>query len=186
MAVLSLRRFFLGWLGFALISVQTFGAGGARGLSEQELKAAALSQVVHFVRWPASSFLESSTPLVIGIYGPDPFGGVLDDLVRGENVSGHPLQLVHCFTPEAAENCHAVFISASNLRSADRLVHELSTRSILTVTDGQAVESFGAVIAFTVENHRIHIAANLEAARKANLTLSSKLLRLAEIRKGQP
>jgi len=111
---------------------------------------------------------------------------VLDDLVRGENVSGHPIKLVHCFTPEAAANCHAVFISSADLRIADRLVHELSSRSILTVTDGQTVESFGAVIALTVSEHRIHIIANLEAARKANLTLSSKLLRLSEIRKGHP
>jgi len=186
MAVLSLRRFFLAWLlGLTLVGAQV-GATGTHGLSEQELKAAALCQVVHFVRWPASSFLESSAPLVIGVYGPDPFGGVLDDLVQGENVSGHPIKLVHCFTPEAASNCHAVFISSNDLRTADRLVHELSSRSVLTVTDGQTVESFGAVIAFTVENHRIHIAANLDAARKANLTLSSKLLRLAQVRKDQP
>lgn len=185
MAVLSLRRLLLGWLGLGAICLQLLGAG-PHGLSEQELKAAALSQVVHFVRWPSSAFLETSSPLIIGIYGPDPFGGVLDDLLRGENVSGHPIKLVHCFTLEAASSCHAVFISSADLRTADHLVHELSSRSVLTVTDGQTVEAFGAVIAFTVQNHRIHIAANLDAARKANLTLSSKLLRLAEIQKDHP
>jgi len=185
MAVLRLRRFLLAWLGLSLIFSSAVGAE-LRGLSEQELKAAALNQVVHFVRWPGSSFLDSTSPFVIGIYGPDPFGGILDDLVRGENVSGHPVKLVHCFTAEAAANCHAVFISSADLRTADRLVHELSSRSILTVTDARTVESFGAIIAFTVEEHRIHIIANLDAAKKANLTLSSKLLRLAEIRKERP
>lgn len=185
MAVLSRRRFFLGWLGLALIFSSAIGAE-SRGLSEQELKAAALNQVVHFVRWPTSSFLDSSTPFVIGVYGRDPFDGILDDLVRGENVSGHPIKLVHCFTPEAAANCHAVFISSADLRIADRLVHELGSRSVLTVTDGQTVESLGAIIALTVSDHRIHIVANLDAARKANLTLSSKLLRLAEIKRGHP
>jgi hypothetical protein len=185
MAVLSRRRFFLGWLGLMLIFRSAMGTA-PRGLSEQELKAAALNQVVHFVRWPTSSFLDSSSPFVIGVYGRDPFDGVLDDLVRGENVSGHPIKLVHCFTPEAAANCHAVFISSADLRMADRLVHELSSRSILTVTDGQTVESLGAIIALTVSEHRIHIFANLGAARKANLALSSKLLSLAEIRKEHP
>ena len=185
MAVLTLRRFVLAGLGLALIFTSAIGAE-SRGLSEQELKAAALNQVVHFVRWPASSFADASAPFVIGVYGRDPFGGVLDDLVRGENVSGHPVKLVHCFTPEAAENCHAIFISSADLRTADRLIHDLSSRSVLTVTDGRTVESFGAVVALTVEDHRIHIIANLGAARKASLTLSSKLLRLAEIRRGQP
>ncbi len=185
MAVLNHCKYLLRWAGVALLLPAMLSAE-PRGLSEQELKAAALNQLVHFVHWPANAFPESDTPLMIGIYGPDPFGALLDDLVRGENVGGHPVKVVRCFTPESALACHALFVSASDVRTADRVVHFVAAHHVLTVTDGATVEEYGAIIAFTVQNHRIHIAVNLDAARKANLTLSSKLLRLAEITKNTP
>jgi len=39
----------------------------------------------------------------------------------------------------------------------------------------------GGVIRFSTEGNKIHFKINLEAARDANLTISSKMLRLAEI-----
>ena len=151
------------------------------GLSEQELKAAALNQMVHFARWPAEAFSESNSPLVIGIYGEDPFGSLMDDLVEGESAFGHPIKIVRCFTPEAAATCHAVFVRGSDKRSADLLVHVLSGKSVLTICDDENITAAGAVVGLTVRNNRIHILVNLEAARRAKVTLSSKLLRLAEI-----
>jgi YfiR/HmsC-like len=156
-------------------------ADGQVGLSEQELKAAALNQVVHFARWPADVFPDASSPLVIGIYGEDPFGSLMDDLVQGETASGHPIKIVRCFTLDAASACHVVFVRSNDKRMADRVIRLLGTRSILTVCDDESVTEGGAIVGLTVRNNRIHLLVNLEAARRAKVTLSSKLLRLAEI-----
>jgi hypothetical protein len=164
-----------------LLTLSPLAHGQAKGLSEQELKAAALYQVVHFTRWPAGTFARADDPIVIGIYGEDPFGPLLDELVKGEAASGHPLKVVRCFTIEAAAACHLVYVPDSEGRGASRLLHELGGRSVLTVGDSDDFCERGGIIALTVRSNRIRILVNLEVARRANVTLSSKLLRLAEI-----
>lgn len=161
------------------------GAEGRAGLSEQELKAAALNQVVHFARWPAGAFLDADSPLTIGIYGADPFGTLIDELVRGEVVMGHPVKVVRCFTPEAAAACHVIYVSDPEHRSMDRLLRALGDRNVLTVGDDEEFVERGGTISLSVRSSRIHILVNLDAARRSNVTLSSKLLRLAEIVKNK-
>lgn len=157
------------------------GADAHTGLSEQELKAAALNQVVHFARWPSAAFSDPSSPLVIGIFGEDPFGSLIDELVRGEVVSGHPIKVVRCFTPEAAAACHAVYVSDPEHRSTERLIRTLADRSVLLVGDDEDFVERGGTVCLAVRNNRIRILVNLDSARRSNVTLSSKLLRLAEI-----
>jgi hypothetical protein len=170
-------------LATALVAIMwpSVRAADAKGLSEQELKAAALYQVIHFTRWPDGTFGSNEDPIVIGIYGEDPFGSLIDELVTGERVSGHPLQVVRCFTPEAAANCHLVFVAETDEHSGARLLHALRTRSVLTVGDSEAFCERGGIVGLTVKNNRIRIVVNLEVARRSNVSLSSKLLRLAEI-----
>jgi len=169
------------WILFLVLAPALWAADGHGGLSEQELKAAALNQVVHFTRWPVGTFADADSALVIGIFGEDPFGNLIDELVQGEVASGHPVKVVRCFTPEAAAACHVVYVVDAGLRSTDRLLHYLSDRSILTVSGDEAFVERGGIICLTVRSSRIRILVNLEAAKRANVTLSSKLLRLAEI-----
>lgn len=170
------------WWFFSLVlAPMAWGTEGRTGLSEQELKAAALNQVVHFTRWPTGTFPEPESPLIIGIFGEDPFGSLLDELVKGEVASGHPVKVVRCFTPEAAAACHVVYVVDASQMSADRLLRVLGNKSILTVSDDEGFVDHGGIVCLTVRNNRIRILANLEAARRADITLSSKLLRLAEI-----
>ncbi len=156
-------------------------SGQPRGVSEQELRAAALNQLVQFARWPAETMKNDQQPFIIGIYGEDPFGSIIDDLTRGENVNGHAILVQRVFTIEEAEKCHVLYVAGANRRSADHVIHAVATKGVLTVTDDEAVVDEGAVIGLTLRNHRIHLLVNLEAARRDGLTLSSKLLRLAEI-----
>ncbi len=181
MGILRSRCVRLWWVLFLTFIPAVWGAEGSVSLSEQELKAAALNQMVHFVRWPPDSFQEGDSPLVIGIFGADPFGSLIDELVAGEVASGHPVKVVRCFTLEAAADCHVVYIADANLRSASRLVHFLADRSILTVSGDETFLEKGGIICLSVRSNRIRILVNLEAAMRANVTLSSKLLRLAEI-----
>ena len=53
--------------------------------------------------------------------------------------------------------------------------------AILTVSDGDGFASQGGIIQFFTDKNRIRIRINLDAAEAANLTISSKLLRVAEV-----
>ena len=148
---------------------------------EYQVKAVFLFRFAQFVEWPPSAFPEPRTPLVIGVLGHDPFGTYLDDIVQGETVNNHPLAVHRYATVEEITTCHILFISRSEDARLERVLVGLKGRDILTVGDAERFSTRGGMIRFVTEQGRIRLRINLKAAEAANLKLSSKLLRPAEI-----
>lgn len=158
-------------------------AMGARAatLSEYQLKAVFLYNFAQFVDWPPRAFPTEQTPLVIGVLGEDPFGASLDEAVRGETVHGRPLVVQRFRRVEEVEACHVLFVSRSESGRLEHILARLRGRSILTVSDADGFTEFAGMIRFVTENNKIRLRINVEAARAADLTISSKLLRPAQI-----
>ncbi|HVV73308.1 MAG TPA: YfiR family protein [Verrucomicrobiae bacterium] len=147
---------------------------------EYQVKAAFLYNFSQFVEWPPDAFPQAQSPLVIGILGDDPFGGSLDQIVSGEKVNGHPLVIQHYHSVGEIKACHILFISQSEGKESKAVLSALKGRDILTVSDLDDFTKDGGIIRFVTENNKIRFKINGEAAKAANLTLSSKLLRAAE------
>jgi hypothetical protein len=146
-----------------------------------QVEAVFLFNFAQFVNWPAESFPDSQAPLVIGILGEDPFGGFLDETVRGETVRARPLEVRRYRRIEEVNTCHILFISRSEADRLEDLLPVLKDRPILAVSDGDGFARRGGMIQFVIEQSRIRLRINLEAAEAARLKISSKLLRAAEI-----
>jgi hypothetical protein len=149
--------------------------------TEYQVKAAFLFNFSQFVDWPAASFADAHAPLVIGVLGSDPFGATLDEIVRGESVNGHPLAVRRYQSLEQVATCHILFIARSQVAQLDAIVAALEGRSVLTVGDFDGFTRRGGVIRFVTVGNKIRMRVNLVAAQEANLTISSKLLRPAQI-----
>jgi hypothetical protein len=165
----------------AATTVPTDGVAQSVPDPEYQLKAVFLFNFAQFVDWPASAFPNSQTPLVIGILGQDPFGSYLDETVRGETVHDRPLVVRRYRSVEEITTCHILFISRREGRRLKGILDSLRGRSVLTVSDADHFATHGGMIRFVTDHKRIRFRINLEAARAASLTLSSKLLRPAEI-----
>ena len=148
---------------------------------EHQVKAVFLFNFAQFVEWPPQAFPEARTPLVIGILGEDPFGAYLDEVVGGEKVNNRPLTVQRYRRVEEIKTCHVLFISRSEADRLERILANLKDRSILTVADTDGFARRGVMIRFSTEKNKTHLKINLEAAKAANLSISSKLLRPAEI-----
>lgn len=148
---------------------------------EYEIKAVFLFNFSQFVEWPTNAFPGAQTPLVIGVLGENPFGNYLEETVRGETVNQHPLVIQHYRRPEEIKTCHILFVSQSEADRLNRIFESLKGRNILTVGDAESFAQRGGMIRFVTEKNKIHLRINLAAAQAANLAISSKLLRLAEI-----
>jgi YfiR/HmsC-like len=158
----------------------------AAAAPEYQVKAVFLFHFAQFVSWPAGAFADSAAPLVIGILGQDPFGAFLDETVRGEAIEGHPLVVRRFDRVEEIAGCHILFVSRDVMPQMPAILQALTGRNVLTVSDVPGFASQGGMIRFVTDRNRIRLRINLEAARAADLTLSSKLLRPAEIiRSGQ-
>jgi hypothetical protein len=186
MAVLSStprRRAICIWLVlFAVLSADGLHLSAQTVISkEYQVKAVFLFNFSQFVEWPTNAFPERQTPLVIGVLGEDPFGVFLDETVRGEAMNKHPLVIQRYHRIEDIKACHILFISQSEMSRLDRILASLKGRNILTVGDADGFAQQGGMIRFVTDKNKIRLRINLEATTAASLTLSSKLLRPAEI-----
>lgn len=154
--------------------------------AEYQLKAVFLFNFTQFVEWPSSAFADPEGPLVIGVLGADPFGARLDEAVQGEKINGHPLAVRRYRSVAEVGACHVLFICSSEKARLRDILARLRGRSILTVSDLEDFTPEGGVIRFMTERNRIKLRVNLGAAKAAGLTISSKLLRAAEVVEQRP
>lgn len=170
------------WTCWVLASVQVWGSDAAAQVpDEYKVKAVFLFHFAQFVEWPEGSFSNADDPLVIGVLGEDPFGQYLDEVVSGESIKGHPLLVKRFDRLEDIGACHILFVRAEGMGQLRTVLKELEPRAMLTVGDNPAFIRAGGMIRFFSEDSKIRLQINPEAARSSGLTISSKLLRLADI-----
>jgi hypothetical protein len=180
-AVLTLRRAAIVAAALLALAAAPGYAHAAPAPTEYEVKAVFLFNFSQFVDWPATAFSDARSPLVIGVLGNDPFDGVLDEIVRGETVDGRPLVVRRYRSIGEVETCHILFIDRSQAGHLDAVLAALKQRSVLTIGDFEGFGRQGGIIRFVTVGNKIRLRINLTAAQQAHLTISSKLLRPAQI-----
>ena len=142
-----------------------------------QLKAVFLFNFSQFVTWPSNSMADNS-PFVIGVLGNDPFSSYIESVVEGEKVANHSIIIQRYDDVREMKNCQILFI---NKADAGEVAKSVGSRPILTVSDDEGFAKSGGMVQFYLASNKIKIRINLNAAKAANLQISSKLLRLAEV-----
>jgi hypothetical protein len=145
------------------------------------LKAAFLYNFAKFTEWPAEA-LAPSAPLVFCVINDRAVSEVLVELTRGRNVDGHAL-LVSTMKPDsqALASCRLLFASGLDTTQSGALLASVAGKPVFTVSDLDQFAQLGGVAGFVVENDTMRFAINLDAAKRAGVHLSSRLLGLATI-----
>jgi hypothetical protein len=171
--MLALGAWLIGNLG--ALHAQTAPSG------EYQLKAVFLFNFTQFVEWPREAFADPDEPLIIGVLGTDPFGPYLDQTVQGEKINGRSIEVRRYRSVAEIQACHVLYLSQSETARLKDILPRLRTRSILTVGDSEVFAQNGGIIRFFTEKSRIKLRVNLDSAKEARLTISSKLLRAAVV-----
>jgi hypothetical protein len=150
----------------------------AQASNEYEVKAAFLYKFASFVEWPPEA---SNMPLCIAVVGQDPFGPALDAVVKGKSINGRAFLIKRFKSGQDAAACHIVFISSSEKSRLRSILDRLQGVSILTVSDIPGFCQGGGIIDFELLEQKIRFEINPEAAERAGLRVSSKLLSVARI-----
>ena len=148
---------------------------------EYQVKAVFLFNFAQFVEWPPAAFAGASSPIVIGVLGENPFGAYLDETVREEKVASRPLEVQRYRRVDEIKTCHVLFISRSEAHRLEQILAALRDRSILIVGDGDDFVQRGGMIRLATAQNKIRMIVSVEAAKAASLTISSKLLRSADV-----
>jgi hypothetical protein len=158
-----------------LLSIAATGTADEAQHTEYRIKTAFLYNFSRFVVWPEEK-LQGRSEFSLCTLGNTLFGEQLDTLT-GKTVHSKTLVVKHFDKPEDTLDCQLVFIGQSD--ELGETLWILKQLPVLTVSDAAAFTEKGGMIQLTVVDNKIRFRINIDAARTAGLTISSKLLSLA-------
>ncbi len=150
-------------------------------LSEYEVKAAFLYHFAQFVEWPPEeTFKGAGSPLTYCTIGEDRFHGALDAALNGKTIGARSFRVQHLKQPQEIQRCQVLFIGAEEKNLLPAILAGVKGSSVLTVGESEHFVQEGGMIGFLLEENKIRFEVNLEAAERAKLKMSSRLLELAK------
>ena len=149
--------------------------------SEYLVKAGFIYNFAQLVQWPSGAFSQADSPIVIGIFGTDPFGPIIDRVIENKKLDGRNLVVKRFKRGGAIKDCNILFVSASETAHLDEVIQSTKGMPILTIGETPGFATRGGIINLTLEGNKVRFEVNIEAARQANLNISSRLLALAKI-----
>jgi hypothetical protein len=149
--------------------------------AEYDLKAAFLFNFAKFIDWPPGSFTSPEAPFTICILGRDPFGHGLDESLQGKMIRARPLAVRRLKDKTEARSCQMVFVSSTESAHLTELLESLRGANVLLVGETNGFAAAGGTIELTLEDNHVRFTINVDAAGRASLTFSSKLLALAKV-----
>ena len=176
---LPLRRFGLALLASAALFL-VWPVRGAAAVSETDVKAAFLYNCAKFVEWPKETFASESAPIQIAVIGDDEFAAKLKSLLSDKKAQGRSFEVKKLSNPQEVKNFQMVFISNSETRRLPQILDAAKKSSVLTIGETEQFLDLGGMINLFFEEAQLRFEVNADAAEKAKLVISSKLLRLAK------
>jgi hypothetical protein len=164
-----------------LTLVLAAAAAQERDAPEYEIKAAFLYNFATFVEWPPASFAGPESPFQVGVLGQDPFGRVLEEAFAGKTVHNRRIVIRRSSEVGDLAASHLLFVCTSERERAPKDLEFLKGVPVLMVGEFPGFATMGGCINFFIEGKKVRFEVNLEAAKRANLKVSSKLLRLARV-----
>lgn len=167
-----------------LCGVCTAGSAPILGQStsaKYEVKAEYLYNFAKFVEWPANAFPSDNSPIIVCVFGKDPFSGDLETTVLGKTLGGRPFETRHTRRFEELHLCQMVFVSSGEARHIPKILTAVKSAPVLLVGDSRNFAEEGGEIGFVLQDGKVHFVVNVDAVERAHLKVSSKLLSLARI-----
>jgi YfiR/HmsC-like len=150
----------------------------AQTASAAALKAAFVYNFAKFAEWPADA--AKTGPLTICVLGDMLIANELDGTVKGRAISGREVVVLRV-QPDGVRACHVLCLSGLDTKRALQIVDDLKNAPVLTVSDADHFAEGGGIAGLFVDDGKMRFAINVEAAKRARLQISSRLLSLAKL-----
>jgi hypothetical protein len=145
------------------------------------IEAADLLRLAKFVEWPPQPPTRTLETFNFCILGKDPFGRSLDETVLGRSISERPTMIIRGSWLAEMGRCDVVFVSSSEQKHVPKILRDVQGKGILTVSQTTNFAASGGIVQFMRTSDGIGLAINVDAAKRAGLTIRAPLLALADI-----
>lgn len=147
---------------------------------EYKIKAAYLYNFLKFVWWPESALTADTSTIAICLLGPDPLAPYLEPMTQMK-AQGRAITITTIDSVTQARDCQLLFIGNDAARNLPQIMQGLKEVHALTVGEAEGFAAQGGMIGFTLKGDNVALEINTQAAQKAELQISAKLLEVAEI-----
>jgi hypothetical protein len=154
-------------------------------LTEYQVKALFLLNFIKYVDWPSDALASSNAPITIGLCGESKLREALSSAVSGKGSASRMIVIRQIESTDDFSSCQILFISDSASSRMRGILDKAGALPILTVGEDNAFAQNGGIINFVLKNGNVRLEVDLAAARKAGLTIHSRLLAVADVVKGK-
>lgn len=169
---------------------------------EYKIKAAFVFNFLKAVDWPQEVMADANQPIVIGIVGDNPFADAFNP-IKDKTVKDRGIDFIQFAGPssltskqrndldnnlsiEGFRSCHLLFICSSERKYQRQILKYVNDHPVITVGESKNFVDDGGIFNFLPQTKKAGFEVNLAAGKRAKITISSKLLRIAKrIKEGQ-
>lgn len=151
---------------------------------ESQVKAAFVPKLAGFVEWPATAFETTNSPLCLVLLGDDALDAAFDAEVVKLRIHSRPVTVTRVKSTEAldpAVRCHILIVGRAETPRWSEIFAAYGTRPVLTLGDAEGFTEAGGVLNFAKVEGKVRFEVNPEAAEKAGLKISSRLLQVSKV-----
>ena len=143
---------------------------------ETNVKAYFIYQFTKFIKWPET---RDTNTLVIAIWGENKITRPLKIIAREKSTPKQKIIVKNIETLTDLNKAHILFLPREKSDNLASVIKAIGTHSIVVITEKSGMAKKGAAINFVMSKENIGFEINLKSAKKSNLYISSRLLRLA-------
>lgn len=186
-----------GWSNvLAIVLFLTFGLSEAEGQTPAEssptpdsvnrqyaynVKAAFLYNFGRYVEWPQEAFAGKDGPFVIGIFGENPFGTVLDRIAKAKTVQDRRIEVRNINSLDSLADCQILFIPNSvTVEQQQRIIEKLRKKPVLLVGEIPKFIDLGGGVDFFLDGNHVRFEINVDAIVRKKMQIDAKLLRIGK------
>ena len=151
----------------------------AAAVLERRVKAALLYRFVNYVDWQEAVQLRPNAPFTIAIVGADALANELAEVAATRTVLNRPLVVRKVRANDIPRDAQVVFIGKGESSQLATLVRSVPS-NVLIVTESDDALQQGSIINFIIVEGQVRFQVSLDAARRRNIQLSSRLLSVAQ------
>lgn len=164
-------------MALALLTLLPCWSAHAEQISEEQLQATMLLQVMKFVDWPEQS---APSQMRICVLGGGRFQSTMEAAARNETWHGRPITVTGIDRVSQAADCQVTFVAAASDRDIQALI-DRQPGPVLTVSHRDGFARRGGMVNFVSVQGRIGLEVNPGAGERSGIRFSSKLLRLVRV-----
>lgn len=138
-------------------------------------------RLTQFVYWPPEP--DSQRSFAVCLAGEDPDYVHWTHLLTGREITGSAIAIRPAAGLRQMRACKVLFIGRSLQNTAAQIVNELESQPVLTVASFSGFSMLGGMVELPCREQRRLLTVNVEAVRRAGLSLNRGILSVAAIRR---